>query len=66
MYRTKQNNEELTQNGYEVLKGKRLKNFLEVMEGRFAKDINVPSKIRQLGVFDIRAFFDLAMLLFER
>lgn len=24
------------------------------------KDINVPIKIRQLGVFDIRAFLDLA------
>lgn len=60
-----QNNEELTQNGYEVLKGKRLKSFLEASKGRFAKDINVPSKIRQLGVFDIRAFLDLAMLLSE-
>ena len=60
-----QNNEELTQNGYEVLKGKRLKSFLEASQGRFAKDINVPSKIRQLGVFDIRAFLDLAMLLSE-
>lgn len=60
-----QNNEELTQNGYEVLKGKQLKSFLEASKGRFAKDINVPSKIRQLGVFDIRAFLDLAMLLSE-
>lgn len=60
-----QNNEELTQNGYEVLKGKQLKSFMEASEGKFAKDINVPSKIRQLGVFDIRAFLDLAMLLSE-
>ncbi len=60
-----QNNEELTQNGYEVLKGKRLKSFLETSKGKFAKDINVPSKIRQLGVFDVRAFLDLAMLLSE-
>lgn len=29
------------------------------------KDINVPSKIRQLGVFDFRAFLNLAMLLSE-
>ena len=34
-----QNNEELTQNGYEVLKGKRLKSFLETSKGKFAKDI---------------------------
>ena len=38
-----QNNEELTQNGYEVLKGKRLKSFLETSKGKFAKDINVPN-----------------------
>lgn len=60
-----QNTEELTQNGYEVLKGKRLKSFLEVAKEKFAKDINVPSKIRQLGVFDFRAFLNLAMLLSE-
>lgn len=53
---------ELKDMGYEVLKGKRLKSFLEASGERFAKDINVPSKIRQLGVFDIRAFLDLAML----
>ena len=61
-----QNNEELTQNGYEILKGKRLKDFLSVAElTNFAKDINVPSKIRLLGVFDFRAFLNLAMLIAE-
>lgn len=60
-----QNNEELTQNGYEVLRGKRLKSFLTVNQEIFAKDINVPSKIRQLGLFDFRAFLNLAMLLSE-
>jgi len=61
-----QNNEELTQNGYEILKGKRLKDFLSVIEvSDFAKDINVPSKIRLLGVFDFRAFLNLAMLIAE-
>jgi hypothetical protein len=61
-----QNNEELTQNGYEILKGKRLKDFLSVIEvSGFAKDINVPSKIRLLGVFDFRAFLNLAMLIAE-
>ncbi len=60
-----QNNEELTQNGYEVLRGKRLKYFLEAGQERFAKDIYVPSKIRQLGVFDFKSFLNLAMLLSE-
>ena len=60
-----QNNEELTQNGYEVLRGKRLQSFLEAASLGFAKDINVPSKIRQLGVFDFRAFLNIAMLLSE-
>lgn len=60
-----QNNEELTQNGYEVLRGKRLKDFLEAGQERFAKDIYVPSKIRQLGVFDFKSFLNLAMLLSE-
>ena len=60
-----QNNEELTQNGYEVLKGKRLTEFLEIGKDHFARDINVPSKIRQIGVFDFRAFLNMAMLLSE-
>lgn len=60
-----QNNEELAQNGYEVLRGKRLMSFLEAASIGFAKDINVPSKIRQLGVFDFRAFLNIAMLLSE-
>lgn len=41
-----QNGEELSQNGYEILKGKRLKSFLKEGKVIFAKDINVPSKIR--------------------
>lgn len=60
-----QNGEELSQNGYEILKGKRLKSFLEKGKIIFAKDINVPSKIRLLGVFDFKAFLNLAMLLAE-
>lgn len=60
-----QNSDELKHNGYEVLRGKRLQSFLSVASKDFAKDINVPSKIRQLGVFDFRAFLDMAMLLSE-
>lgn len=60
-----QNTEELSQNGYEVLKGKRLKAFLDAGRDYFDKDINVLNKTRQLGVFDFRAFLNIAMLLSE-
>lgn len=59
-----QNNHELTANGYEILKGKRLKSFMNAVENS-GKDINVPTKTTVLGVFDFRAFLDLAMLLSE-
>jgi hypothetical protein len=59
-----QNNDELTVNGYEILKGKRLKSFLEAIKNS-GKDIYVPTKTTVLGVFDFRAFLDLAMLLSE-
>lgn len=60
-----QNNAELTENGYIVLRGQRLKSFLDATQNDFAKDINVPSKIRQLGLFDFKAFLNMAMLLSE-
>ena len=59
-----QNNEELISNGYEVLKGKRLKSFIETAK-LSGKDINVPTKTTVLGVFDFRAFLNLAMLISE-
>lgn len=59
-----QNNDELTASGYEILKGKRLKSFMNAVENS-GKDINVPTKTTVLGVFDFRAFLDLAMLLSE-
>ena len=59
-----QNNEELVQNGYRILRGRELKSFLETCKN-FGKDINVPTKTTVLGVFDFRAFLDLAMLLSE-
>jgi hypothetical protein len=54
--------DELRQNGYEVLRGKRLRDFLTTMSGN---DINVVTKINLLGVFDFKAFLNLAMLLAE-
>lgn len=62
-----QNAEELARNGYEVLKGKRLKSLklaireLDVPETDFG---NI-SKAPQLGVLDFRAFLNLAMLMAE-
>lgn len=56
-----QYNDELTENGYEVLKGNRLKEFKEF----FGKDINVPTKTTKLGIFDFRSFLNLSMLLSE-
>lgn len=58
-------NDELTQNGYQVLRGKKLKDFLYAMQISFGKDINVPTKITVLGVFNFRSLLNLAMLLSE-
>ena len=59
--------EELSRNGYEVLKGKRLKSLKEAI-----KALDVPetdfgniNKTPQLGVFEFRAFLNLAMLMVE-
>jgi hypothetical protein len=58
---------ELAQNGYETLKGKRLKSFKESVAALDAHELNFTSigKVSQLGVFDFRAFLNLAMLLSE-
>lgn len=57
--------EELQGNGYAVLKGKKLEEFLKIYENNFATDINVGHKIRALSVFDFKAFLNMAMLLVE-
>lgn len=59
-----QNGEELAANGYQVLRGKKLKSFLESAKNS-GKDICVPTKTTVLGVFDFRAFLNMAMLLSE-
>lgn len=59
--------EELAQNGYEVIRGKRLKEFkLRIAENDVPETIfgNI-SKTPQLGIFDFRAFLNLAMLMAE-
>ncbi len=59
-----QYNEELTENGYVVLQGQELNSFLSAAPD-FTKDIDDPGNICQLGLFDFRAFLNLAMLLSE-
>lgn len=59
-----QNGDELSANGYQVLRGKKLKDFLESAKNS-GKDICVPTKTTVLGVFDFRAFLNMAMLLSE-
>lgn len=62
-----QNAEELSQNGYEVLKGNRLKDFKLAIRGLGVPetDFGNIAKSPQLGVFDFRAFLNLAMLVSE-
>ena len=56
---------ELKDNGYEVLRSKRLKNFILTLKDNDVSDINVPNKTPSLGLFNFRAFLNLAMLLTE-
>lgn len=56
---------ELVKNGYEVIRSNRLKNLKKLIEEAEVDEINfVDLKyVPQLGVFDFRAFLNLAMLL---
>jgi len=62
-----QHAEELAKNGYEVLKGNRLKTLKEAIHGLDVPetDFGNIAKTPQLGVFDFRAFLNLAMLVSE-
>lgn len=62
------NLEELTNNGYEIIKGKRLKSFIEIANTYDVSDINVGNiseRTPQLSIFDFKAFLNIAMLLSE-
>ena len=54
-----ENQKEISGNGYEVLKGKRLKEFLACVSEQDVPDINVGN------IIDFRSFLNLAMLLVE-
>lgn len=53
--------DELKANGYAILKGKKLKEFKELVEGT----VTGYGTISQLGIFSFRAMLNLAMLLTE-
>jgi len=58
--------EELNCNGYEILKGKRLKSFINLIAD--VPDINVgniSNRVPQLAIFNFRAFLNVGMLLSE-
>ena len=60
--------DEIASNGYEIIKGKRLKDFLNSVEQQDVPDINVgniSNRTPQLAIFDFRAFLNVAMLLVE-
>lgn len=56
---------ELANNGYEVLRGKRLKSLKLVISDAFGKETAFLTKTTTLGVFDFRAFLNIAMLIAE-
>lgn len=62
------NIDELTQNGYEILKGKRLKEFMKLIKEFDEPGIDlesISSKTTQLAIFDFKCFLNIAMLLVE-
>ena len=50
------NLDELSNNGYEVLRANRLKEFKLALKSGYVGDINVVNKTPQLGVFNLRSF----------
>ena len=62
------NADELMKNGYEILRGRRLKTFIKCIREQNVPDINVgniSNRTPQLAVFDFRAFLNIAMLMTE-
>lgn len=62
------NFEEIMSNGYEILKGNKLKEFMDCVLEQDVPDINVgniSNRTSQMAIFDFKAFLNLAMLLAE-
>lgn len=63
-----ENSEEIASNGYEILKGKKLKEFRDCVLAQDVPDINVgniSNRTPQIAIFDFKAFLNMAMLLAE-
>jgi hypothetical protein len=63
-----ENTEEISNNGYEILKGKRLKTFIDCVISQDVPDINVgniSNRTPQIAIFEFKAFLNMAMLLTE-
>lgn len=62
------NSDEIMSNGYEILKGKNLKDFMNCVLEQDVPDINVgniSNRTPQIAIFDFKAFLNVAMLLAE-
>lgn len=57
--------DELRQNGYEVLKGNRLKEFKSSLKELSGNETDFVTKTTVLGVFDFRSFLNLGMMMTE-
>ena len=57
--------DELRQNGYEVLRGNRLKDLKQILVSQGGHEIDFVTKTTALGIFDFRAFLNIAMLVSE-
>jgi hypothetical protein len=57
--------EELRHNGYDIIRGKRLTEFKLAIGESFGKETDFLTKTTVLGIFDFRAFLNLAMLMSE-
>ena len=63
-----ENLEEISANGYEIIQGKRLKDFLNCVLNQDVPDINVgniSNRTPQIALFDFKAFLNISMLLVE-
>ncbi len=59
------NGDELRKNGYGVIRGKRLKEFKLAFSEQFGNETDFVTKTTVLGIFDFRAFLNMAMLMKE-
>lgn len=63
-----ENADELINNGYTILRGQKLKDFIKCVNEQDAPDINVGSisaRTSQMAIFNFKAFLNIAMLLSE-